>query len=76
MNFRDPDSGTYVDFVGTPLLAGVEGKAQVRRKQGSIHVDLKLDHLYVIYPGTQLYSLDSRITVLPMTALAEKLDFL
>lgn len=38
--------------------------------------DLTLDHLYVIYPGTQPYSLDSRITVLPMTALAEKLDFL
>jgi uncharacterized protein len=38
--------------------------------------DLRLDHLYVIYPGTQPYSLDSRITVLPMKVLAEKLDFL
>lgn len=38
--------------------------------------DLRLDHLYVIYPGNQRYSLDPRVTVVPMTELASKLDFL
>ena len=32
--------------------------------------DLKLDHLTVIYPGTQAYSLADRVTVVPVTALA------
>lgn len=33
--------------------------------------DLRLDHLLVVYPGTRRYELADRITVLPVTALAE-----
>ena len=32
--------------------------------------DLRLDHLTVLYPGDQRYSLDRRITVVPLAALA------
>ena len=28
--------------------------------------DLELEHLWVIYPGDQKYSLDSKITVIPL----------
>jgi uncharacterized protein len=33
--------------------------------------DLRLDHLFVLYPGTRRYQLADRITVLPLTTLAE-----
>jgi len=33
--------------------------------------DLKLDHLWVLYPGDQVYSLSKDITVLPLTELAQ-----
>lgn len=33
--------------------------------------DLKLDHLGVLYPGKQRYTLGERVTVLPLVALAE-----
>jgi predicted AAA+ superfamily ATPase len=33
--------------------------------------DLGLDHLFVIYPGTRRYELAHRITVLPVTVLAQ-----
>ena len=31
--------------------------------------DLGLKHLWVIYPGTQRYDLDDRITVLPLSEI-------
>ena len=40
----------------------------------SIHIaldDLGLDHLAVIYPGDMIYPLADRVTVLPLTALAQ-----
>ena len=40
----------------------------------SIHIaldDLGLDHLAVIYPGDRIYPLADRVTVLPLTALAQ-----
>jgi len=33
--------------------------------------DLKLDHLFVLYPGTRRYELADRISVLPLTTLAQ-----
>lgn len=45
INFRDPDNDTFVDFRGTPLLAGATGKARVQRKQGALRVDLKIDEM-------------------------------
>jgi predicted AAA+ superfamily ATPase len=33
--------------------------------------DLRLDHLTVLYPGTKPYSLADRVSVMPLTALAE-----
>ena len=33
--------------------------------------DLRLDHLFVLYPGTRTYELADRITVLPLAALAQ-----
>jgi len=33
--------------------------------------DLKLDELWVVYPGNERYSLDDRITALPVTSLPE-----
>ncbi|HEY7320211.1 MAG TPA: DUF4143 domain-containing protein [Candidatus Binatia bacterium] len=38
----------------------------------SMHVaiqDLRLDHLWVVYPGHQEYSLDDKISVLPIDAV-------
>jgi len=33
-------------------------------------VDLRLDHLMVIYPGDRAYPLDDRVTVIPLTKIA------
>lgn len=33
--------------------------------------DLRLDHLTVLYPGARRYELADRVTVLPLTALAD-----
>lgn len=35
--------------------------------------DLRLDHLWVVYPGTRRYALEERITVLPLADIAEVL---
>lgn len=32
--------------------------------------DLKLEHLAVLYPGTQRYKLSDQVTVVPLAALA------
>lgn len=32
--------------------------------------NLNLEHLWVIYPGNQEYTLDERITVIPVTAVS------
>jgi hypothetical protein len=33
--------------------------------------DLALDHLWVVYPGTRIYSLAERVTALPVTQLQD-----
>jgi hypothetical protein len=33
--------------------------------------DLKLDHLWVIYPGQHRYPVDDKITVLPLGSIHE-----
>jgi len=33
--------------------------------------DLRLDHLWVVYPGTQSYPVDEKLSVLPLTAVAD-----
>lgn len=33
--------------------------------------DLRLDHVFVIYPGVEPYPLDERISVLPVSSLPE-----
>ena len=38
----------------------------------SMHIvikDLKLDHLYVIYPGSESYNLNDTITVIPLQSI-------
>jgi len=52
---------------------GVEFKYQdapkaTKSMYGAIE-DLKLEHLWVVYPGDQLYKLTENITVLPLTNL-------
>lgn len=42
-------------------------------RKRSMHIaieDLGLEHLWVIYPGDQKYSLDSNITVLPLEEMS------
>jgi hypothetical protein len=50
---------------------GVEFKYQdaptLTRSMTTTLKDLKLAHLYVVYPGTETYSLDKKITVLPLS---------
>ena len=62
------------------LLARVAGKhygfeikyadapGVTRSMQVALH-DLALEHLWIIYPGRQEYTLDARITALPLEAL-------
>jgi predicted AAA+ superfamily ATPase len=54
---------------------GVECKrVDAPRLTASMHIalhDLDLDHLVVIYPGAQAYSLAERVTVAPLALLAE-----
>lgn len=54
--------------------SGVEAKyADAPTLTRSMHIalrDLKLDHLTVLYPGTQRYALSDKVTVLPLAALA------
>lgn len=33
--------------------------------------DLKLNHLWVIYPGSQIYALDKKITALPLSQISQ-----
>jgi hypothetical protein len=33
--------------------------------------DLKLDHIWVVYPGDKRYLLDEKIEVLPVTSLTD-----
>ena len=44
----------------------------------SMHVaieDLGLEHLWVIYPGDQKYTLDSKITAIPLEYIYQLADF-
>ena len=54
---------------------GVEVKlADAPRTTRSMRVaiaDLQLQHLWIVYPGTETYSLDERITVLPVSRVPE-----
>ena len=46
--------------------------ADAPAKTRSMHVamaDLSLGHLWIVYPGTERYTLDDRITALPATQL-------
>jgi len=45
----------------------------------SMHValqDLQLDHLWVVYPGSETYPLHERITVIPMNSVKDPVDML
>jgi len=61
------------DFHGRRL--GVECKrVDAPRLTRSMHIaldDLALDHLTVVYPGTRAYPLAERVTVVPLTTLAQ-----
>ncbi len=37
--------------------------------------DLELEHLWVIYPGDQAFSLDDKITTLPLSLITEEYPF-
>jgi hypothetical protein len=54
---------------------GFEFKFQdAPRASKAMHValeDLRLDRLYVIYPGKERYALHDRIEVIPLSALSE-----
>lgn len=54
---------------------GIEAKRQdAPRITPSMRIaitDLRLEHLTILYPGTRRYSLDDRISVLPLSELAE-----
>ena len=62
---------------GRPV--GVELKrADAPRLTPSMRIaiqDLRLDHLYVIYPGTTAYRLARQVTVLPLSLAAERHNF-
>ena len=53
---------------------GVEAKhADAPTLTRSMHIalrDLKLEHLTVLYPGTQRYTLSDKVTAVPLSALA------
>jgi len=37
--------------------------------------DLELEHLWVIYPGDQAFSLDKKITTLPLNLITDEYPF-
>lgn len=75
--FWSTHGGAEVDlfFVHRGRRIGIEIKFSEAPKVGrSPHTaieNLKLDHLWVIYPGQQAYPVDDKITVWPLQALAE-----
>lgn len=75
--FWGTHSGAEIDLVIMKggRIFGVEFKRQdAPRLTPSMRIameDLKLDRLAVIYPGEKRYSLANRITVVPITALAQ-----
>jgi hypothetical protein len=48
--------------------AGVDAPGTSRSMHIAIE-DLGLEHLWVVYPGRQEYSLDNKITALPIAAV-------
>lgn len=38
--------------------------------------DLQLEHLWIVYPGSQAYPIDDKISVLPMSAMTEDFSFM
>ena len=45
----------------------------------SIHValqDLRLDHLWIVYPGSERYSLHERVTAIPLEAVRDPVKML
>ena len=61
-------------LIGNGRRLGIEAKhADAPAMTRSMHIalkDLRLDHLTVLYPGTQAYPLAERVSVVPVTALA------
>jgi predicted AAA+ superfamily ATPase len=49
----------------------IDAPRMTRSMQISLE-DLALDHLAVVYPGEKMYGLGERVTVLPVTTLAER----
>jgi hypothetical protein len=46
-------------------------------RKRSMHIaieDLGLEHLWVVYPGDQKYSLDDKITVIPLEEITQLAD--
>jgi predicted AAA+ superfamily ATPase len=77
--FKTRDAYFWATHAGAELdlMIPIAGKrhgfefkyADAPGKKRSMHIaieDLGLEHLWVIYPGDQKYSLDSRITVIPL----------
>ncbi len=46
----------------------------VTRSMRSVLNDLNLEHLWVVYPGDETYALSDKVTVIPITALADVRD--
>ena len=77
--FRTRDAYFWATHAGAELdlLVTIAGKrhgfefkyTDAPGRKRSMHIaieDLELEHLWVIYPGDQKYSLDSKITVIPL----------
>ncbi|MDH4100326.1 MAG: ATP-binding protein [Nitrospirota bacterium] len=70
-------SGAEIDlfFLHGGHRYGVEFKfseaPEVTRSMRIVLADLNLDHLWIIYPGEELYPVDEQITVVPLSRLAE-----
>jgi predicted AAA+ superfamily ATPase len=81
-SFRTRDAYFWATHAGAELdlLVMVEGKrygfefkyADAPGRSRSMHIalqDLRLDHLWVVYPGRQEYVLHDHITVVPLEAV-------
>ncbi|MDQ3301563.1 MAG: DUF4143 domain-containing protein, partial [Myxococcota bacterium] len=77
--FWSTHAGAEVDFVwkrGARLVAFEAKWGDAPAMTKSMHIalaDLRLDALYVVYPGPRRYRLDKRVEVLPIEELASVL---
>jgi predicted AAA+ superfamily ATPase len=56
-----------VALIGARQVGKTTLARQVTKSMRSVLEDLRLDHLYIVHPGSRSYPLDRRVTALALT---------